>query len=100
MLADATMQGVLDVCEELVLLTQAVRSRARSRLAGPGILLVNGKVSPIPIGGDVADANPDEDPFVRDLDRGDDVSRSPTRAPPPPSSRSSSASIWTTSTRR
>jgi hypothetical protein len=73
MLADATMQGVLDVCEELVLLTQAVRSRARSRLAGPGILLVNGKVSPIPIGGDVDDANPDEDPFVRDLDRGDDV---------------------------
>jgi hypothetical protein len=67
MLADATMQGVLDVCEELVLLTQAVRSRARSRLAGPGILLVNGKVSPIPIGGDVDDANPDEDPFVRDL---------------------------------
>jgi hypothetical protein len=34
MLADSTMQGVLDLCEELVLLTQAVRARARSRLAG------------------------------------------------------------------
>lgn len=67
MLADSTMQGVLDVCEELVLLTQAVRARARSRLAGPGILVVNGKVVPLPIGGDSADENVDEDPFVRDL---------------------------------
>jgi hypothetical protein len=67
MLADSTMQGVLDVCEELVLLTQAVRARARSRLAGPGILLVNGKIIPLPVGGDTADEDAEEDPFVRDL---------------------------------
>lgn len=65
-LADSTMQGVLDVCEELVLLTQAVRARAKSRLASSGILIVNGKVLPSP-----AEPTPDEDPeedvFLNDL---------------------------------
>lgn len=38
-LADSPMRGVLDLCEELVILTRAVRARGRSRLAGSGILL-------------------------------------------------------------
>lgn len=65
-LADSTMQGVLDICEELVLLTQAVRSRVKSRLAGAGILLVNGKVIPAPV--EVTpDEDPEEDTFLDDL---------------------------------
>jgi hypothetical protein len=67
MLADSTMQAVLDVAEELVLLTQSVRARARSRLAGSGILLVNGKISPPPPDAEAADENPEEDPFIADL---------------------------------
>lgn len=47
-MADSSMRGVLDICEELVLLTQAVRSRARSRMAGPGILLVDDRIAPPP----------------------------------------------------
>jgi hypothetical protein len=66
MLADSTMQGVLDLCEELVILTQAVRSRARSRLAGAGILVVDNAVTPAPLETG-ADEDPNEDPFVRDL---------------------------------
>lgn len=65
-LADATMQGVLDLCEELVLLTQAVRSRARSRLAGAGVLFIDDRISPAP-----PEPGPDEDPeediFLSDL---------------------------------
>jgi hypothetical protein len=57
MLADATMMGVLELCEELLLLTQSVRARARSRLAGSGILLIDERISPPP-----AEAKPDEDP--------------------------------------
>lgn len=38
-LPDAPMSGVLDVCEELVILTRAVRARARSRIAGAGLFL-------------------------------------------------------------
>lgn len=36
-------------CEELVLLTQAVRARARSRLAGSGVLFVDDRISPNPL---------------------------------------------------
>ncbi len=57
MLADSTMMGVLELCEELLLLTQSVRARARSRLAGSGILLIDDRISPPP-----AEAKPDEDP--------------------------------------
>ncbi len=67
MLADSTMQGVLDVAEELVLLTQSVRARARSRLAGSGILLVNGRISPPPSDADANDEDPEDDPFIADL---------------------------------
>lgn len=64
MLADSTMQGVLDVAEELVLLTKSVRARSRSRLAAAGILLVNGKISPPGIDSQAADEDPEEDPFL------------------------------------
>jgi hypothetical protein len=66
MLADAPMKGVLDLCEELLLLTRAVRARARSRLAGTGILAISEDFSHAPV-----EATPDEDvdmdPFLRDL---------------------------------
>lgn len=65
-LADSTMKGVLDLCEELLLLTRAVRARARSRTAGSGILWLDENLSPAP-----AEAAPDEDPvedvFMSDL---------------------------------
>lgn len=67
-LADSSMQGVLDVCEELVLLTQAVRARAKSRLAGSGILLVNGKYIPLPPEPKPGE-DPAVDPFMRDLNK-------------------------------
>jgi hypothetical protein len=66
LLADSTMQGVLDLCEELLLLTQAVRARARSRLAGSGLLLIDERVSPPPLEA-VPDEDPQEDPFIASL---------------------------------
>jgi hypothetical protein len=65
--ADATMQGVLDICEELILLTQAVRARARSRLAGSGILFIPEEMSPPPPE-PIGDEDPLEDPFISDLE--------------------------------
>jgi hypothetical protein len=65
-IADSTMQGVLDLCEELVLLTQSVRSRTRSRLAGAGILLISDKISPAPPE-PVGDEDPEQDEFLTSL---------------------------------
>lgn len=66
MLADSPLKGVLDLCEELLLLTRAVRARARSRLAGTGILAISEDFSHSPL-----EATPDEDvdidPFLHDL---------------------------------
>lgn len=65
-LADAPMRGVLDICEELVILTRSIRATARSRIANRGILLVPEGIGPKPL--EVAgDENADEDPFLRDL---------------------------------
>ncbi len=65
-LADSTMHGVLDICEELLLLTQVIRARARSRIAGAGLLLVPNNVGPPPP--EVSpDEDPLEDPFIADL---------------------------------
>lgn len=64
--ADAPMRGVLAICDELERLTAAVRSRAVSRLAGPGLLLIPDEISqppPEPIG----DEDPEADIFLRDL---------------------------------
>lgn len=65
-LADATMQGVLDICEELVLLTQGVRARTRNRMMGPGILFLDEALSPAPLEV-VGDEDPEEDPFLADI---------------------------------
>lgn len=65
-LPDSTMMGVLDLCEELLLLRQAVRSRARSRLAGPGWLLIPEELSTPPLE-PVGDEDPNEDIFIADL---------------------------------
>ncbi len=66
-LADATMLGVLDICEELVLLTQTIKARARSRLAGSGILLVPDSVGPAPPVANANDEDPMQDPFLVEL---------------------------------
>jgi hypothetical protein len=65
-LADSPMQGVLEIAEELVILTQAVRARARSRLAGSGILLIPDEISQPPLE-PVGDEDPEEDMFLKDL---------------------------------
>lgn len=65
-LADSTMQGVLEICEELVLLTQAVRARARSRLAGSGILFLSEDFGTPPLE-PVGDEDPMEDIFLEAL---------------------------------
>jgi hypothetical protein len=66
MLADSPMKGVLDLAEELLLLTRAVRARARSRPASAGILAISEDFSHAP-----RETVPDEDieldPFLRDL---------------------------------
>lgn len=70
LMADAPMLGVLDICEELVMLTRAVRARARSRIAGAGLF-----VYPIEADfeseDDQADGQPEgqdtESPFERSL---------------------------------
>lgn len=65
-LADSTMQGVLEICEELVLLTQAVRARARSRLAGSGILFISEDFGTPPLE-PAPDEDPEEDVFLEAL---------------------------------
>lgn len=66
MLADSTMMGVLELCEELLLLTHAVRARARSRLAGSGILLIDERISPPPLE-PIPDEDPASDPLISAL---------------------------------
>lgn len=66
-MADGPMKAVLDECEELLVLSLAVRSNARSRAAGPGILLIPDELSPLPAAGVPADENAQNDPFLRDL---------------------------------
>lgn len=66
-LADCAMRQLLDVAEELMILSRDIRASGRSRLAGNGILKVP---TGLIIGGpDDAEAtdNADEDPFMRDL---------------------------------
>lgn len=65
-LADAPMFAVLDICEELLLLTLAVRSRASSRAAGPGILLVPEEID-FPSTESEGDEDPEADQFMQDL---------------------------------
>jgi hypothetical protein len=66
MLADSSMQGVLDEAEELLLLQAAVRARIRSRLAGNGMLVMADGISPPPLEV-VGDEDMEADPFYADL---------------------------------
>jgi hypothetical protein len=55
--ADSAMQACMDVCEELLLLTLAVRAQARSRIARSGVMAVPSEISPPP-----PEPRPNEDP--------------------------------------
>lgn len=65
-LADSPMRGVLDDCDRLILLNLAMRARATSRIAKPGLLCIPNEISP-----PNPDASPDEDamsnPFFADI---------------------------------
>ena len=63
---DAPLLAVLDLCEELRLLPRAVRSRARSRLASAGILVIPNEITE-PSQTPGHDENPEEDPVLADL---------------------------------
>lgn len=66
-LADCPMRQLLDVCEELMILSRDIRAAGRSRLAGNGILKVP---TGLTIGGAddaQAEGNETEDPFMREL---------------------------------
>lgn len=65
-LADSTLAGALDIAEELVLLTQVVRARARSRMATAGILFIDDRITTRPNEA-APDEDPLEDPFLEDL---------------------------------
>ena len=65
--ADGPMRGVLDLCEELLLLTRAVRARSRSRAAGSGILFVPDEVTFTNPDGSVPPEDADEDLFLEML---------------------------------
>lgn len=65
-MADAPMRGVLDICKELLVLTQAVNAMAVSHAARAGIFTVPEELDfPTPEGG--MDDDPDMDPFEQVL---------------------------------
>lgn len=65
-LADSPVRAVLELLEELVLLTLAVRARAKSRLAANGILYLPDGLSQATMEA-VGDEDPMLDPFMEDL---------------------------------
>ena len=66
--ADSPMRGgVLELAEELILMGRAVRSRARNRASGPGILFVHDSITEPEPAEPGMDEDPDEDPFYSDL---------------------------------
>lgn len=67
-LADSPMRGVLDLCKELLTLTQAVNAQAISHAARAGMLLVPEELSFPPITGG-QDEDPDVDPFEYNLNQ-------------------------------
>lgn len=64
---DSPMRAVLDECEELLILSHAVRAGARSRLQGNGLLLIPTEAGPAAHAGVPADENVKNDPFLDDL---------------------------------
>jgi hypothetical protein len=66
-LADSPLQAVLDIAEELIILTASVRSTATTRMTN-GILLVPQELSPDPIDDEyLGDEDPQNNPFIADL---------------------------------
>ena len=63
-LADAPMRAVQDICEELILLTLAVRSTALTRLTN-GIFVIPQEISPAPISVGL-DEDPEQNAFLAD----------------------------------
>lgn len=65
---DSPLRGVLDVCEEIILLQGVTRAVSMSRIAGPGVLLVPSELSFGPVEEDEGEGSEDErDPFMKDL---------------------------------
>jgi hypothetical protein len=65
-LPDSTTEGVLDILEELVLLTQVIRARLRSRLWTAGFLFIDDRITTRPDEA-VPDEDVLEDPLMEDL---------------------------------
>lgn len=65
--AESALMAVLDACEELTLLPRAVRSRARSRLASAGILVLPEEVTEPAAENPGMDEDPKQDPFLDEL---------------------------------
>lgn len=63
--ADSPMRSVLEIAEELVILTAAVRSTAVSRTVN-GLLLMPSEMAPLPAE-DTGDEDPEGDPFVDEM---------------------------------
>lgn len=65
---DAPMRAVLDICEELLLLTRSVRGEIRSRLAGNGLLgIPNELMLPFTEQGPRPDEDPEADGLTKAL---------------------------------
>lgn len=64
--ADSPMRAVLDILQELILLTAAVRGTAKSRLVRNGILYIPDEISPPPLEA-VGDEDLSLDPFLEQL---------------------------------
>ncbi len=65
-LADSPIRAVLDILEELVLLTLAVRSTAKNRMVRNGILYVPDEISPAALGTE-GDEDMSNDPLIANI---------------------------------
>jgi len=69
--ADSVVRGVLDIADELQILSRMIRATARSRIAGAGILLYPEEVAPPAKFGQVEASDPaqaaEDDPLLSDL---------------------------------
>lgn len=68
-LADSSMRGVLDDCDELVVLKKEIKGLSKSRLAGAGVLFIAQELSfgPDDPTEDGSSETDEQDPFVKDL---------------------------------
>lgn len=68
-LADSAMRGVLEICDELLILNRSIRAAGRSRAAGAGLLLVPDGLSfgSVDHTADESDGEARGDPFTADL---------------------------------